>query len=93
MVIQATDGSDELRGVVAIGAPAGGVEALSNLAAGLSPEFPYAYLVARHLPPGAPSILARITDRKGPLAAVTAEHPASLGRHGRGAGKAVAPRH
>jgi hypothetical protein len=67
VVIQATNGSDELRGVVAIGASAGGVEALSSLAAGLSPELPYACLMALHIPAGAPSILARIIDRKGPL--------------------------
>ena len=37
-MIQANTGSDGLRGVVAIGASAVGVEALSNLAAGLSPD-------------------------------------------------------
>jgi two-component system, chemotaxis family, protein-glutamate methylesterase/glutaminase len=78
VVIQATDKSDELRGVVAIGASAGGVEALSNLAAGLSTDLPYAYLMALHIPAGAPSILARIVDRSGPLPAVTAENGASL---------------
>ncbi len=78
MVSQATNGSDEVRGVVAIGASAGGVEALSTVAAGLSPELRYAYLMVLHMPAGAPSILARIIDRKGPLPAVTAEHGASL---------------
>ncbi len=78
MVIKATNGSDELRGVVAIGASAGGVEALSTVAAGLWPELPYAYLVALHLPAAAPSILARIIDRKSPLPAVTAENGARL---------------
>lgn len=68
----------DLRGVVAIGASAGGVEALSNLAAGLSTDLPYTYLMALHIPAGAPSILARIVDRSGPLPAVTAEHGASL---------------
>ena len=78
MVIQATDVNGDLRGVVAIGASAGGVEALSNLAAGLSTDLPYAYLMALHIPPGAPSILARIVDRSGPLPAVTAEHGENL---------------
>jgi two-component system chemotaxis response regulator CheB len=67
-----------LQGVVAIGASAGGVEALSNVAAGLSPDVPYAYLMVLHVPAGAPSILARIVDRSGPLPAVTAENGARL---------------
>ncbi|ORB84525.1 chemotaxis protein CheB [Mycobacterium kansasii] len=66
------------RGVVVIGASAGGVEALQSLAAGLSADLPYAFLVALHLPPGAPSVLARIIDRSGPLPAVAAEHGAPL---------------
>lgn len=74
----ATNGQNELRGVVAIGASAGGVEALSNLVAGLSPDLPYAYLVTLHIPAGAPSILAHILDRKGPLPALSAEHDAKL---------------
>ncbi|WP_407689066.1 chemotaxis protein CheB [Mycobacterium sp. HUMS_1102779] len=71
MVINATS-ENVLRGVVAIGASAGGVEALSRLAAGLSPDLPYAYLVTLHIPAGAPSVLARIIDRAGPLPATTA---------------------
>ena len=39
---------------------------------------PYAYLMALHFPAGAPSVLARIIDRSGPLPAVTAEDGASL---------------
>jgi two-component system, chemotaxis family, protein-glutamate methylesterase/glutaminase len=77
-VIPATGINGDLRGVVAIGASAGGVEALSNLAAGLSSDLPYAYLMTLHISAGAPSILARIVDRSGPLPAVTAEHGASL---------------
>ncbi|SOX52694.1 chemotaxis protein CheB [Mycobacterium ahvazicum] len=67
-----------LRGVVAIGASAGGVEALSKLAAGLSTDSPYAYLMTLHIPAGAPSILARIINRSGPLPAVNAENGAAL---------------
>jgi two-component system chemotaxis response regulator CheB len=77
-VIDATNGNGDLRGVVAIGASAGGVEALSRLAASLSADVPYAYLVVLHVPAGAPSILARIVDRSGPLPAVTAEHGATV---------------
>ncbi|OBH00418.1 MULTISPECIES: chemotaxis protein CheB [unclassified Mycobacterium] len=72
------DVSDGLRGVVAIGASAGGVDALSRLAAGLSVDVPYAYLVVLHVPAGAPSVLARIINRSGPLPAVAAEDGDSL---------------
>jgi two-component system chemotaxis response regulator CheB len=78
VVIEASEVNGDLRGVVAIGASAGGVEALSNLAAGLSTDLPYAYLMTLHIPAGAPSILARIIDRSGPLPAVTAESGAGL---------------
>src|SRR3954447_13334302 len=61
-----------LRGVVAIGASAGGVEALIDLASHLPDDLPYAVLVALHLPPNAPSVLADIIDRSGPLPAVAA---------------------
>jgi two-component system chemotaxis response regulator CheB len=70
--MQATNGQGDLDGVVAIGASAGGVEALTNLAPNLSSDLPYAFLVTMHVPAGAPSILARIIDRSGPLTAVTA---------------------
>jgi two-component system, chemotaxis family, protein-glutamate methylesterase/glutaminase len=78
VVINAANESGDLCGVVAIGASAGGVEALSSVAAGLSPDVPYAYVMALHIPAGAPSILARIIDRSGPLPAVAAEDDASL---------------
>ncbi|OBJ54892.1 chemotaxis protein CheB [Mycobacterium sp. 1423905.2] len=78
MVAQQQSGETSLRGVVAIGASAGGVEALSNMAAGLSPDLPYAYVVTLHVPPGIPSVLPRIIDRKGPLPATAAEHGAEL---------------
>ncbi|MCV7444349.1 protein-glutamate methylesterase [Mycobacterium paraense] len=73
MVIDATNEENGLRGVVAIGASAGGVEALSRLAAGLSADLPYAYLMVLHVPAGAPSVLARIVDRSGPLPAMAAK--------------------
>jgi two-component system chemotaxis response regulator CheB len=61
-----------LKGVVAVGASAGGVEALTRLAEGLSTDLPYAVLVVLHMPAGSPSVLARIIDRSGPVPAVTA---------------------
>jgi two-component system, chemotaxis family, protein-glutamate methylesterase/glutaminase len=60
------------RGVVAIGASAGGVEALTHLVGKLPHDLPYAVLIALHLPPNAPSVLARILDRSGPLPAEAA---------------------
>jgi two-component system chemotaxis response regulator CheB len=66
------------RGVVAIGASAGGVEALTQLAGKLPHDLPYAVLVALHLPPNAPSVLARILDRSGPLPAEAARDGAEL---------------
>lgn len=63
-------------GVIAIGASAGGVEALRAVVAGLPPELPAAVLVVLHIPREAPSALAGILDRSGPLPAVAARHGA-----------------
>jgi two-component system chemotaxis response regulator CheB len=62
------------RGVVAVGASAGGVEALTQFATGLPDDFPYAVLVVLHMPASAPSMLSRIIDRCGPLRASSAVH-------------------
>lgn len=69
---------DSKHGVVAVGASAGGVEALTRLVANVSPDLPYAILVVLHMPANAPSVLARILDRAGPLPAATAVDGASL---------------
>jgi two-component system chemotaxis response regulator CheB len=65
-------------GVVAIGASAGGVEALTTLAAGLPRDFPFAVTAVLHMPADAPSVLAKIIDRSGPLPATPATHGARL---------------
>lgn len=67
-----------LRGVVAVGASADGVEALTKFASRLQVDLPYAILVALHMPANAPSVLARIIDRSGPLPATSAAHGAEL---------------
>lgn len=65
-------------GVVAIGTSAGGIEALSELAAGMPPDFPFAVMIVIHMSRGAPSLLAHILDRSGPLRAVAAVDGAVL---------------
>jgi len=60
------------RDVVAVGASAGGVEALRALVGGLPPDYPGAVLVVLHVPRDAPSALAAILDRSGPLPVIPA---------------------
>lgn len=60
------------RDVVAVGASAGGVEALRALVGGFPPDYPGAVLVVLHMPREAPSALAAILNRSGPLPAATA---------------------
>jgi len=58
--------------VVAVGGSAGGVEALSAMAAGLPEDLPFAVLMALHVPSQAPSVLADIIDRRTAWPAVAA---------------------
>lgn len=58
--------------VVAIGASAGGIAALTAVAAGMPATVPFAVMIVVHMGRGTPSVLARIIDRTGPLPAVAA---------------------
>jgi two-component system, chemotaxis family, protein-glutamate methylesterase/glutaminase len=62
----------EHRDVIAVGASAGGVEALRALVGGLPPDYPGALLVVLHMPREAPSALPAILTRSGPLPAEVA---------------------
>jgi two-component system chemotaxis response regulator CheB len=72
----------EYRDMVAVGASAGGVEALRAFVAGLPPDFPGAILVVLHIPRDAPSALPAILSRSGPLPAAHADDGEPV-RHGR----------
>jgi two-component system chemotaxis response regulator CheB len=70
--VDVVETTGEPRGVIVIGASAGGVEALKQLAAGLPDDLPLPVLVTLHMAAGSPSVLARIIDRAGPLPAAQA---------------------
>lgn len=59
--------------LVVVGASAGGVDALIRVVRGLPEDLPAAVVVVLHLPPDAPSNLAKILARSGPLRAVAAQ--------------------
>jgi len=65
----ATGGHD----IIVVGASAGGVEALADLAGRLPAGLPAAVFVVLHVPPYGTSVLPGILSRRGPLPAV---HPA-----------------
>ncbi|HYR96430.1 MAG TPA: chemotaxis protein CheB [Candidatus Binatus sp.] len=60
------------RDIVVIGASAGGVTALMELASGLPREFPAALFVVVHSSPDSPGFLPEIVSRAGPLPAAHA---------------------
>lgn len=62
------------RDIVAIGASAGGVEALMRVFAGLPADLPAAVVVVLHVSPSATSALPEILSRAGPLPATHARH-------------------
>jgi two-component system chemotaxis response regulator CheB len=64
--------------VIAIGASAGGIDALQRLVPALSPDLPAAICVVLHIPATSKSLLAQILDRSGPLPAEEAEHGTPL---------------
>jgi two-component system, chemotaxis family, protein-glutamate methylesterase/glutaminase len=53
--------------IIAVGASAGGVTALGDFVAGLTPDLPAAVLVALHVSPSGPSVLPAILNRSGRL--------------------------
>jgi two-component system, chemotaxis family, protein-glutamate methylesterase/glutaminase len=70
------------RDIVAIGASAGGVEALRELVRHLPADFPGSLFLVVHIPSDAPSLLPRILSRSGPLPATHARdgEPIAAGR-------------
>jgi len=63
----------QARDIIVIGASAGGVEAVSRLAAGLPADLPAAVFVVVHFPETSTSVLPQILSRSGPLPAHHAE--------------------
>jgi two-component system chemotaxis response regulator CheB len=64
--------SENGHNIIVIGASAGGIEALRNIAAGLPSDLKAAVFVVLHLPPGGTSVLPSILDRAGDLPAAHA---------------------
>jgi two-component system chemotaxis response regulator CheB len=61
----------ETRDIIVVGSSAGGVDALTRLAAGLPADLPAAVFVAQHLSPDSRSVLPQLLGRAGPLPAET----------------------
>lgn len=61
-----------IRDIIAIGASAGGIEALSRILPGLSPRLPASIFVVMHIAPHSPGYLATMFSKRGPLLAKTA---------------------
>ncbi len=64
--------------IIAIGASAGGIQALRTVAATLPAGLPASLLIVQHLAPTSPGALPEILDRAGPLAAVFAQDAEAL---------------
>ena len=60
--------------LVVVGASAGGIEALRELAAGLPASFPAPIAIVLHTSPDSPGVLHEILSRSGPLPAVSARN-------------------
>lgn len=58
--------------IIVIGASAGGIEALKEIAGGLPTDFPASVFVVLHTAPDSPGVLADILDRAGALSAMNA---------------------
>src|SRR5262245_36673151 len=67
------DNGSHRRDLVAIGASAGGIEALSTLVGQLTPSLPAAVLVVQHQAPYSPGALAGILQRQTSLPVAWAE--------------------
>ncbi len=61
------------RDTIVIGASAGGVEALLEIASALPPDFPASIFIVLHQPPTGKSVLPALLSRVGPLPATHAE--------------------
>jgi two-component system chemotaxis response regulator CheB len=68
------------RDIIVIGASAGGVEALLNLAVQLPYDLPAAVFVVQHTAPDSPGELANLIDRAGPLEARLAQNGEAIQR-------------
>ncbi|WP_457797827.1 chemotaxis protein CheB [Methylocystis sp. S23] len=64
--------------IVAIGASAGGIEALITVVGGLPADFPASVLIAQHLSPASPGMLPQILSQAGPLPASSPEDGEAL---------------
>ncbi len=67
--MQGSDSGSLARDIVTLGASAGGIEALTTLVCHLPSDLPAALFVVVHISPEAPSVLADILNRAGPLPA------------------------
>jgi two-component system, chemotaxis family, protein-glutamate methylesterase/glutaminase len=68
------------RDIIVVGASAGGVQAVSELVAGLPPDLPAAVFVVVHTSSAFPSTLPELLTRRGPLRATHALHGEEIAR-------------